>query len=323
MDGKFQSYLTGEWKDASVALRRPFGVMSPNNKPALPQYGISAASIVYEAPVEGAITRLMYIVEDYDDLSHIGPVRSARDYYVYEAIGKNAFFCHWGLAVPYCSDLINSSKVDNISVKLTGVNVGADEAFKRISRLGKALEFTGYMIIDGYKKAVERLKYDTAYSEDFVPQFTFAAENTRIEYEDFPAITDIYPGGSANNGGGYGNAQPHFAYNADDFLYYRYEYGGKHIDEMNDQQVAVSNVVLQHTKGWARDAKGYLQFDFLAGGKAQVFTNGKMIEGTWTREAENRPAKFYDDLGNEIVFNQGKTWICVIRNDFANKIVLE
>ena len=34
----------------------------------MPQYGISQASIIYEAPVEGRITRLMGLFEDYDDL---------------------------------------------------------------------------------------------------------------------------------------------------------------------------------------------------------------------------------------------------------------
>ena len=86
VDGKMQSYLTGEWKDADVVQRRNMAVMIPNNKPAMPQYGLSKASIIYEAPVEGRITRLMAIFEDYDDLDHIGPVRSSRDYYVYEAM---------------------------------------------------------------------------------------------------------------------------------------------------------------------------------------------------------------------------------------------
>ena len=52
VDGKMQSYLTGEWKDETIARRRSMAVMIPNNKPAMPQYGISRASIIYEAPVE-------------------------------------------------------------------------------------------------------------------------------------------------------------------------------------------------------------------------------------------------------------------------------
>ena len=79
VDGKMQSYLTGEWKDEAVVQRRNMAVMINNLQASLPQYGISAASIIYEAPVEGRITRLMGLFEDYDDLDHIGSVRSARD----------------------------------------------------------------------------------------------------------------------------------------------------------------------------------------------------------------------------------------------------
>ena len=50
-----QSYLTGEWKDKEVVVRRPLAVMIPNNAQDMPQYGISEASIIYEAPVEGRI----------------------------------------------------------------------------------------------------------------------------------------------------------------------------------------------------------------------------------------------------------------------------
>ena len=46
VDGKMQSYLTGEWKDESVVTRRPIAVMIPNNSPAMPQYGITRASII-------------------------------------------------------------------------------------------------------------------------------------------------------------------------------------------------------------------------------------------------------------------------------------
>ena len=79
-DGKVHSYLTGAKVDASIGNRRPIAVMIPNNSAAQPQYGISKAGVIYEACVEGRITRLMGIFEDFDDLNYIGPVRSSRDY---------------------------------------------------------------------------------------------------------------------------------------------------------------------------------------------------------------------------------------------------
>jgi hypothetical protein len=59
------------------------------------------------------------------------------------------------------------------------------------------------------------------------------------------------------------------------------------------------------------------------GDKAIVFTNGKMIEGTWSRTHDPIPAKFYDLEGNEIILNQGKTWICLIWDQYAEFILVE
>ena len=58
-DGYVVSYLTGEYVPESIGRRRPVAVMLNNLKPACPQAGIANAGVVYEAPVEGGITRLM------------------------------------------------------------------------------------------------------------------------------------------------------------------------------------------------------------------------------------------------------------------------
>ena len=78
-----KSYLTGENVPESIGRRRPVAVMLGNNISGAPQSGIGHAGVVYEAPVEGNITRLMGIFEDYDGLERIGSVRSCRDYYLY------------------------------------------------------------------------------------------------------------------------------------------------------------------------------------------------------------------------------------------------
>lgn len=321
VDGKMQSWLTGEWKDAEVVKRRNMAVMINNIKVALPQYGISRASIIYEAPVEGRITRLMGYFEDYDDLDHIGSVRSSRDYYIYEAMSYDSIYCNWGLARPWVEELINSDRIDNVSQALAGINNGAPEAYDRISRPGVDLEHTGYLFIDGYNKAVERLGYETEYRSTFVKAFEFADEGYLATYDEYPDATKVYPGGTQSNAGGYGIHNPCFAYNAEDRLYYRTQYGQKQIDEMNGEQLTVTNVIFKVCDGEERlpdnDAYDYLAFDVYGTGDAYVFTNGKVIEGTWRRDGDTSPCLFYDKNGNEIVLNQGKTWICCIWDDYA------
>ena len=78
-DGKMESYLTGEWIDTEIATRRPMAVMIPNNRNALPQYGVSYADVIYEAPMEKcSCTRLMGIFQNYGDLEYIDEVTLLR-----------------------------------------------------------------------------------------------------------------------------------------------------------------------------------------------------------------------------------------------------
>ncbi len=324
VNGQMQSYLTGEWKDEEVVTRKPIAVMIPNNAPAMPQYGLANASIIYEAPVEGRITRLMGIFEDFDELDHIGPVRSSRDYFVYTAMGYEAIYCNWGLARPYVEALLASDAVENVSVGVEGIHNPADEAFGRIKRPGYAVEFTGYLFIDGLKEAVDRLGYDWEYDEEFVPQLTFAADGVRAEYEDAQEASVIRPGGTGNNSGGYGAYNPRFEYDSEDQLYYRFQDGEAQIDERTGEQLAVSNVILQYCHGEVRDSHDYLAFGVHGVGTALVFTDGKVIPASWSRmEGDGVPAKFYDEDGNEIVFNQGKTWICNIWEEYSEFVEFE
>lgn len=323
-NGKIQSYLTGEWIEEEKAVRRPIAVMIPNNTPAMPQYGLSKAAIIYEAPVEGRITRLMGVFEDYDELDHIGPVRSSRDYFVYVAMGYQAIYCNWGLARPYVEELLSRDTVQNISAAVEGIHNPSDEAFGRIKRPGYATEFTGYLFINGLEKAVKRQKYETEYDELFVPPFTFIADNYRAEYAEEKDAFHIYPGGREENAGGYGAYNPYFEYEEEEQLYYRYQDGKKQIDEYDGSQLAVSNVVLQYCHGEVRDKKDYLAFGVHGEGDALVFTNGKVIEATWMRyDGDATPAKFFDKDGNEIIFNQGKTWICNIWDEYGEFVEYE
>ena len=91
-----KSYLTGEYVDEAIGRRRPVAVMLNNIQAAIPQAGISNAGVIYEAPVEGGITRLMAVMEDYDNLEKIGSMRSCRDYYIFYAAGFNAIYVHYG-----------------------------------------------------------------------------------------------------------------------------------------------------------------------------------------------------------------------------------
>ena len=58
-NGMVRSYLTGKLVPESIGRTKAISVMLNNIQAALPQSGIANAEVVYEAPVEGGITRLM------------------------------------------------------------------------------------------------------------------------------------------------------------------------------------------------------------------------------------------------------------------------
>lgn len=77
--------------------RRPLGVMIENHKEARPQSGLSSADVVYEAVAEGGITRFLAVFYC-KDAPYVGPVRSARIYFIelLEGYGNNPLYAHVG-----------------------------------------------------------------------------------------------------------------------------------------------------------------------------------------------------------------------------------
>ena len=124
-----KSYLTGENVPESIGRRRPVAVMMGNNSSGAPQSGINHAGVVYEAPVEGNITRLMGILEDYDQLERIGSVRSCRDYYLFYANEFNAIYAHYGQAA-YALPYLEQHVIDN----LNGIQMGKLAFFRTSDR---------------------------------------------------------------------------------------------------------------------------------------------------------------------------------------------
>ena len=65
-----------------VAPQKYFSVMIDNTTEVRPQSGLDQAMVVYEALAEGSITRLLAIFSLADLPDTLGPIRSARPYYL-------------------------------------------------------------------------------------------------------------------------------------------------------------------------------------------------------------------------------------------------
>lgn len=94
-------------------LSRPVAVTLGNSPDERPHSGVSQACTVYEYPVEGGFTRLMGIFShDYD--GPIGPVRSARFYFVTLALEYDALYTHVG-GYPPVMQMIREHNTANIN----------------------------------------------------------------------------------------------------------------------------------------------------------------------------------------------------------------
>lgn len=315
-----RSKLTGRVVAAEVGNKRPMAVMLNNIYDACPQAGIEQASVVYEAPVEGSLTRLMGIFEDYRDMEKIGSVRSCRDYYIDFAKEFDAVYVHFGQAV-YAFDKLNAEGTDNISGLQYQEQAGAisgycgEDIFYRTN--DRPAPHNVYTSESSLKTAMERNNYRTDYKKEYEGHYRFAADGETIVPSEGTANV-IRPGYLVN--------KPWFEYDAEGGFYNRFQYGEPQIDQNNGNQIAYTNIIFQVCKWENYDDNGYLKIDTQSGGTMYYFTKGAYQKGTWKKadpSDPDSPAVYYDADGNELTINQGRTWVCIIQDSYEDNIVIE
>ena len=318
------SALSGLPVSEEVRNTRPLAVMFNNIKEGCPQWGIASADIVYEAPVEGRITRLMGIFENYKNLDKIGSIRSSRDYFVYFAMEYDALYAHFGQATVYVGDLLNSDRIDNISGAVAGIDRPATNTFDRIEE--RKAPHNVYIMRDGLLKDIEKFKYRTTKSNELAAKFVFHTEDSNYAFPYAEEASLLYPGGKeGNKANGFSAVEAWFSYDEKTGTYKRYQYGEPHIDEATGQQLEYSNVIFQYCYGEVRDENDYMAFNCHGDEDrmVRVFTQGKMIPGTWSRLSDNEPAVYKDYDGDQIPLSPGKTWICIIWDEYRDDVIYE
>lgn len=308
-EGMVRSKLTNEWVDEDVANTRPIAVMTPNEKNAVPHYNLSKASVIYETLVEGNMTRMLALYEDWEDLERIGNVRSLRTYYAYWSFEWDSILVHFG-GPYYINELLAQSTTQNING-----NTSEDGFFRSTDR---KRPHNAYAIGEDLKARAKKLGYSLTYrgladEEHF--QFTNKSEPNTLEQYSTSArnathidLSECFP-----------TTRPTFDYNEEDGLYYRSQHlsgaeEGPHIDAVNGEQLAFKNVLIQNI--YLEDlGDGYKVMKCHDSGKSGwYFTEGKGIRVTWEKTSDYGATRFYDMNGDEIVLNTGKTMICVIED---------
>ena len=310
--GMMRSFLSGLPVDEKIGNRRPIAIMLNNLEAAQPMSGVSYADVVYEYVVEGSITRLMGLFENYDDLDKIGSVRSCREYFVYTALEFDAIYMHFGQA-SYAVDLLGRDYVNN----LNGLGEAGDTCFYRTS--DRKAPHNVYTSAKGIEAGIKKLGYRENH-EGYKGKFKFCDLNAEVTNEGGKPATHIEPKYRIN--------KPWFDYNEATGKYDRFQYDGPQIDDLTGEQISYDNVIIQYNQ-WAQlDEKDYLAFDCHSGGTITYCTKGKAVSGFWFRDVnpdnyDLSAIRYYDEEGNEIAINNGKTFICVVQDTEADKIVVE
>ncbi len=307
-EGMMYSYLTGEIISQEVGSTRPIAFQIDHEKAAMPQSGISYADVVYEVPVESNEVRLTIIMQDLTEIDRIGPLRSARSYHPGIVAEFNAIFFHAGR-----SDLALTYLDDERCTHMDGTeSSGYAATYTASDHTGYHKTFT---TPDLTLSRIESLGFETTISEDFTYKFLFNTSGEETLLSDGQDANKVTIGYTSN--------KPWFEYNEEDGLYYRYVYGEAHIDDANGEQVSVTNILVQYCTynlEWDNNTKN---IHTVGEGTGVYISAGKAISITWSKADYWENTHYYDENGDEIELNPGKTWVCIVLPSMTGEITIE
>jgi hypothetical protein len=316
--------------------RRPMGIMIENHVEARPQSGLSKADVIYEAVAEGGITRFMGIFYC-QDAAFVGPVRSARIYFVrlLEGYGQNPLYAHVGGA--NCdeetgSGCANGAKADALG-KISMLNwtlyndlnqfaVPFPYYWRDYERLPNvATEHTVYMSTTKMWDYAKNKRKLSEVDEEGVRW------DKGFEKWKFADDASVDKRGTINNisFSFWSNLKSDFAvvwkYNKATNSYLRINGGKPHTDKNTGKQLEAKNViVVLADEAPANDgyAGGHILYDIIGTGTAEIFQNGSVIKGTWKKADEESAMKFYDENDKEISIVRGQVFVEILPSD--NKV---
>ena len=277
---------------------RPIAVMIDNHIDAMPQAGLLEADIVYEIIVEGGETRLMLILQD-KDLDKIGPIRSARHYFLDYALENDAIYVHFGSSPQALSD-IEKYSVDNIN----GINESST-SFWRVS--DKYAPHNAVTNTDNIMKIAQREGYATKTDKETV--LNYVVKKVNLEDGEI-ANTVTIPYSEVNT--------VKYEYDADKKEYVRYSRGEKQVDWDTKKTITTKNIIIEKADNWTLDdgsGKGRQTLDNIKTLDGYYITNGKVIPIKCEKTSRTSQTVYKDLEGNEIDVNDGKTFIQICPDD--------
>lgn len=284
------SRLTGVQISPELNKRAVTGVMIENSPDARPQAGLKDAGVVFEAVAEGGITRFLALFQE-SQPDHIGPVRSARPYYLDWLLPFDAAYAHVGGSPDALAQIksLGVKDLDQFS------NAGA---YQRVSnRYAPHNVYTSSAKLD----ALEQQKgFTTSNFTGFVRKAESPVEVPAAIAIDLAISSYLY--------------NVHYDYDKVSNSYKRSEGGKPHVDERSGEQIAPKTVVaLVMPSGIAADGT-HTDYKTVGSGPMFVFQDGGVTQGTWTKADRKAQFTFTDAAGKPLALNPGQTWVTMVGN---------
>jgi hypothetical protein len=299
-------------EDASSTHLLPLAVMVENSTDALPLSGPARANLVIEAPVEGSITRFMLVFDPSNEVVDIGPVRSARHYYVDWADGLDAMYAHVGGSPDALSEITRLDGFRDLNqffndrfFSRSSRRSAPHNVFTSTEKLVSAMEdkefeagdFRPWLYEDPTPDPRQPTTDDTQEGQGDASQ---NSEETGEEEIEVSHITVPYQGAYRAS----------WDYDEETGMYTRFQNGEVQKDA-DGEIVRAKNVVVIQTYATVVDREGRLSMRTTGRGEALIFHDGKKYEGEWKRLAGEH-IRFETVDGRDIPFARGNTWISVL-----------
>ncbi|WLR42251.1 DUF3048 domain-containing protein [Bacillus carboniphilus] len=282
--------LTG-LDDGEDINQRPLAIVINNHPKARPQSGLEQADIVYEVLAEGNVTRFLAVFQSEMPTGLIGPVRSARDYFIDLSKGYDAIFVSHGWSGSAKEKLQTLKEADYINGLFYDGSL-----FQRVDF--RSAPHNSYISYDNLKNGAEQLGYEF---ESEVDPMTFYEEDNEIVGEDQETVTIAYSNSNT--------WKVTYQYNSSNQNYERYSNDELTVDLETENPIQLDNVLVVEANHQIVDDSGHKSIDLLSGGEAYLYQKGKKIDVQWKNE-NNRILPYKE--GEQVPFVQGKTWINIV-----------
>ena len=284
---------------------RPIAFMIDNNVNAQPHASINQTYLVYEIIVEGGETRLMALFKGIDVAQKdviVGPIRSARHYFIDYALENDAIYAHLGQS-PQAESYIKNFNVADINGQIYDTGKARTNTALYWREKSKKAPHNAYTSIASIMEICKRKQYKT--TSDKKSLLNYVSNEVNLTQESAKQASPVnIPYGT--------NHTVKYVYNQETKRYTRFSKGKKQVDETTGEDVTTKNLIITFIKNTSLDdgeGKGRQELDNFTNADGYYITNGKAIKIKCKKQFVGGQTEYLDENGKPIEVNDGNTWI--------------